>query len=123
MLKGKTILVVDDEPDLRDLLSEELQLAGGKVLTAENGLQALEVISKNVIDLVISDLRMNNGDGLTIINGVEKMNSPKPKVVILTGYMDDDDAMVSKKAHAVLQKPIKWQNLIEIVGQAIAKEK
>ena len=123
MLKSKVVLVVDDEPDLRDLLSEELQLAGCRVLTAECGNEALKVIAENKIDLVITDLKMSNGDGTIILASVEKMKDPKPKIVILTGYMGDDDAEIVSKAHAVLQKPIKWQNLIEIVSHAIANRK
>jgi len=123
LLKGKVVLVVDDEEDLRELISEELKLAECRVLTAKNGHEALKIIAENKIDLVITDLRMNNGDGKFIIEGVERLEKHRPKIVVLTGYMGEEDADIVKKAHAVLHKPIKWQNLINIVEQVIAKKK
>ena len=63
MFEGKTILVVDDEPDLREITSFELEYNGASVITAAGGYEALDIIKKNKINLVISDVRMPDGSG------------------------------------------------------------
>jgi hemerythrin-like metal-binding protein len=84
---NETILVVDDEEDLRELAENSLQMLGYRVQTAENGLQALDIIAKNSeIDLLFSDVVMPGG-----INGyelAEKVTTDHPQVKILlsSGY-------------------------------------
>ena len=60
LLVGKQVLVVDDEPNLRRVLSAQLSRDGYEVHTAEDGVEALRVLEEHHIDLVITDLRMPN---------------------------------------------------------------
>ena len=57
-IKDLTILVVDDEPDLGELVAFEFELVGANVLSASNGKGALELVQNNSIDVVVSDIRM-----------------------------------------------------------------
>ncbi len=122
MQNSLVILVVDDEVDLRDLIAEEFEMSGYTVTRAGSGNEALAHLSKQHFDAIITDLRMDNGDGRLIIETVDKMSGHKPLVFLISGYVDDEDPKVLAKAYAILQKPIKWQKLTEIVGIALGKK-
>ncbi|GIL16500.1 MAG: hypothetical protein BroJett040_02510 [Oligoflexia bacterium] len=88
MLKGKRILVVDDEPDLRDILKDEFEFCGATVAIAENGKEALHLIKETTFDLILSDIRMPGGDGVTLAKEVKAMNHSKPVMMLITGFAD-----------------------------------
>ncbi|MBX2994609.1 MAG: response regulator [Bdellovibrionaceae bacterium] len=88
MLQGKAILVVDDEPDLREILCDEFQLEGAEVNNAPNGQEALKKVEANPPDIVVSDLRMPGGDGVTLAKELKNRNAVSPLVVLMTGFAD-----------------------------------
>jgi len=76
---AKRILVVDDEPDILELLVEELEFEGFSAVAASSGNQALEILQKESFDAVISDYKMPNGNGkvvLDYVNSDECKSSP-----------------------------------------------
>jgi len=81
-MKDKQILVVDDEPKMRRVLEIMLQKMGHKVFSAGNGLEALAVFAANAIDLVITDLRMPEMDGIELLASLRKQESDVPVMVI-----------------------------------------
>lgn len=85
---GKTILVVDDEPDLREILKDEFLLEGAKVFEAENGRKALEIIKSEKINIVVSDIRMPGGDGVTLAREIKKLSGERPILYLITGFAD-----------------------------------
>lgn len=112
-LKGKKILIVDDEPDLRDLLAEEFLHHGCEILEAANGQLALDCILKNKIDVVISDVRMPDMDGTLLLEKIRELDPVKPFVFLLTGYADIDvKEAIEKGARALFLKPIDWRKLV-----------
>ncbi len=88
MFAGKKILVVDDEPDLREILRDEFELGGAQVTEAVNGVDALKKVEATDFDLVISDIRMPGGDGFTFAKAVKQRNPRRPAVVLITGFAD-----------------------------------
>ena len=87
---GKLVLVVDDDPDARDLVSRSLGSIGMKVDTAENGAQALEQVSED-IDLIVLDLSMPVMDGFEFLSKFNEMElNKKPRIVIFSGMSMDD---------------------------------
>jgi CheY-like chemotaxis protein len=88
MLQGKSILVVDDEPDLREILCDEFQLEGARVSNAPNGQEALKQVQSGFFDIVVSDLRMPGGDGVTLAKALKARSSMSPLVVLMTGFAD-----------------------------------
>jgi CheY-like chemotaxis protein len=85
------ILVVDDEPKLRDIVSRALTKLGHQCLTATNGEEAVETMSKKSVDLVITDLKMPKMGGLGLIKWLRKVRPDTP-VIIMTGYADVESA-------------------------------
>ncbi|MFN7728103.1 MAG: response regulator [Bdellovibrio sp.] len=88
MLQGKSILVVDDEPDLREILCDEFELEGARVSNASNGQEALKQVQAGSFDVVVSDLRMPGGDGVTLTRALKARSSRSPVVVLMTGFAD-----------------------------------
>ena len=80
-----TILVVDDEESIRILFREELEEEGYKVITAENGVKALEMIKRERPDLVTLDIKMPGEDGLEILREIREIDYNLP-VIICSAY-------------------------------------
>lgn len=116
VLKGKTLLVVDDETDLRDIVASELEFMGAKVFQAENISNAQKILSQNHIDLIVSDIRMPGGTGIDLLDVVKAKNTDVPPVILITGFADitTEDAF-HKGAEALLNKPFKLDDLIKMV--------
>ena len=79
----RRILVVDDEPEIRDLLRDSLTRAGYEVLDAPDGKQAIEMLRKQTFDVVISDILMPEKDGLEVIMYLQR-ESPMTKCIAIS---------------------------------------
>ena len=83
------ILVVDDEELLREILVETFAMHGADVDAAEGGNQAFEKIKATHYDIVITDVRMPNGDGIALLTQINAMDrSTKPKLFVCSAYSD-----------------------------------
>src|SRR5262245_52565869 len=87
-LKGKRILIADDEKDLREILADELRYCGCEVAEAENGKTAYALLESQPFDLIISDIRMPGGDGIELLKAVRKRDPKLPPLVLISGYSD-----------------------------------
>ena len=86
-LNNKVILVVDDESELREAISFDLKKRGCTVYEAANGTEAFEVVKKHKIDIVISDVRMPNGDGIFLLKKFEKFFKKSPLFYLLRALL------------------------------------
>jgi DNA-binding NtrC family response regulator len=84
-MEKMNILIVDDEPSLRETLSETLRGCGYAVETAQNGAEALQKFSSGGFSLVITDMRMPKTGGMDLLRGVKKI-SPATPVIVITAY-------------------------------------
>lgn len=118
ILNGKTLLVVDDEADLRDIVASELEFMGSRVLQAENIKSAEKLLLENKIDLVVSDIRMPGGTGVDLLNFIKHKNVMSPPIILITGFADItlEDAL-DKGAEALMNKPFKLDELIHAVAR------
>jgi len=103
----KTILLVDDEADIREVLKISLSDIGYEVLTAENGANALNIFKNTDIPVVITDIKMPGIDGIELLRKIKREN-PDTEVIMLTGHGDLDLAIKSLKYEATdfITKPI-----------------
>ena len=114
-----TILVVDDEQMMRDLLSKILTRDGYNVLTAEDGQAALEVLEKSTVDLIISDMKMPRLNGFELLKVVKK-DHPGIGIIMMTAYGDTytvKDALLLG-ADEYITKPFKSFEVSLIVERA-----
>lgn len=113
------ILVVDDEPILRLALSADLKRRGFDVLLAENGRDAYEIVRKENVDLILSDVRMPGGDGIELLDRIKDFDTRKPVVFFVTGFSDMSlEEAYHRGAEAVFNKPFDRQVLFDSVLQA-----
>jgi len=108
-----TILVVDDEPNYQIVLSELLREEGFEVFTAGNGKEALKIISGTDVDLIITDMRMPELDGLGLLEEVKTLNPDLP-VIMVTAFGEVEMAVAAMKAGAFnyLTKPFNNDELV-----------
>jgi DNA-binding NtrC family response regulator len=114
-----TILVVDDEHAQRETLAGFLVKKGYAVEKAGSGSDAIEAVTKHPIDLVLTDYRMPDTDGLTVLREVKAIN-PQVDVIIMTAYGSIESATEAMKSGAIdyLTKPINLDELELVIGKA-----
>ncbi|MDF1664949.1 MAG: response regulator, partial [Planctomycetota bacterium] len=116
------VLVVDDEPSLRLVLSNEIEDFGHRVSQAGSGMEALKIFKSESIDICILDLKMPGMDGL---EALQKMKAIQPlvEVIILTGHGSLDSAIEAMKAGAYdfLTKPCPLTELEMLIEKALEK--
>ncbi|OUD15569.1 sigma 54-interacting transcriptional regulator [Thioflexithrix psekupsensis] len=117
---AKTILIVDDDEDLRRLLGLRLKSAGYQVVTAESGEQALAHLSITQPQLVITDLQMSGMDGLTFFRQLHQQRPALP-VLILTAHGTIPSAVTALQegVFCYLTKPFEPDELLEQVAKAL----
>ncbi len=119
------VLVVDDEPDVRDLLVEYFREAGHEVSSAADGTEAVADITRNPTKygLVISDLQLPGIDGLGVLKAAKAAN-PSVAVIIVTGYASVDSAVraVRLGAYDYLTKPFTLGQIEVIVSRAAERQ-
>jgi len=119
--KGK-ILVLDDDPVVTLSCKRILGGEGYNIVTAANGKEALEWIEKEEFDLLISDIRLPDINGITVLKE-SKIIQPKLDVVIITGYPNLEDAKESVKLGALeyIEKPFTPDFMINVAGKIFDK--
>lgn len=115
-----TILLIDDEQDIRDCLGEMLTGSGYTVLSSGDGLSALELLRGRAVDLVITDHSMPGMDGTEFVRCLRETNSRMP-VVYMTGVVGLDDYLHARDLGITcyVQKPVSARELLKIVQDAV----
>ena len=121
-MKTRKILIVDDEPIARDNLAHILKKDGYSPLLAENGQRAIDILEKEEVDLVLTDLRMPGLDGMSVLTETKNL-WPSTEVVVITGYASVDTAVEAMRqgAYHYISKPFKINELRAIVEKALEK--
>jgi len=116
----ETILVVDDEPELLNLCSTMLQQYGYKTFTADNAFQALAILKKESVDLMLSDVIMPDTDGFKLANAVQK-KYPKIKIQLISGFSDNRHVNSSDKSlnDNLIHKPYNSQVLLTRIRELL----
>ena len=118
--KPARLLLVDDDPGLLKLLGMRLVSEGYSVVTAESGPEALRVLGREQVDLVISDLRMDEMDGLQLFSEIQKGHPGMP-VIILTAHGSIPDAVAATQqgVFSFLTKPVDKDALYKAIDEAL----
>ncbi len=124
MATGK-IIIIEDEEENREILAIHLRRAGYQVIETMNGRQAKEEMDgcdeQSPVNLIITDIRMPEVNGVEIVDYVNK-NFPDIPVVVVTGFADNElsDQLVEKGVKSVLVKPVEKNFLLKVVAEAMA---
>jgi two-component system response regulator PilR (NtrC family) len=118
------ILVVDDEKGMREFLSIMLKKEGHTAVTAKDGQEAIDMLLKDVFDLVITDVKMPNKGGVEVLKAVKESN-PDTVVIMMTAYATAETAVEAMKegAYDYIMKPFKVDEIKVIVSNALEKRR
>lgn len=118
-----TVMIVDDEELIRNMIHKSLSKTGYKVLEAENGKQALEIVEKESIDLIIADLVMPEKGGLELIMELNN-NYPDIKKIAISGKLPVENESIHGLAEefgvlAVFSKPLEIFDLLKVLKSLV----
>jgi DNA-binding NtrC family response regulator len=118
------ILIVDDEEATRIALSRLLEKENLLPYCASSGEEALEVLKKNPIDIIISDLKLPNMSGIDLLRAV-KVRLPNISFILITGYATIQNAVMAMKAGAYdyILKPLKFDELKKVILKAVDQQR
>jgi len=122
-VNGQKILVVDDEPDLLTAVQKILQKEGLSIITADNAKNALKLMEKHKISIVISDMVMPDMDGVALLRTVKK-NYPDIEFILLTAFGSVEKAVEAMRygAYDFIAKPFKRVTLLKVIQKALEKQ-
>jgi DNA-binding NtrC family response regulator len=122
-VEAKFILIVDDEEGIRESLEKVLGKAGYRTKTASSGNEALSFLSTQPVDIVLTDLKMPDGDGIQLLKNVKKKFADI-EVILLTGYGTIETAVEAMKegAYDFITKPPKKAVILSAVERAIERQ-
>ena len=114
------VLVVDDDPAVRDVVTSMLETAGYEVTKAGDGRQALAVLSRIPIDVVITDLVMPEQEGIETIKLIRR-DYPQARVIAMSGAFGGDYLRIAGYlgAHGTLAKPLQLATVLKVVAEAM----
>lgn len=118
----RRILVIDDEPDMCDLMEEALSSVGYDVSTVEDGATAVELAKGEAFDLAITDQRMPGMSGIDTLSRLKQIDPDLP-VIVLASYVSDEAARRLREdgAARIVDKPVSLADLLRAVEVAIRK--
>lgn len=119
-MKGKSILLIDDDKSLRRVLEYQLVEVGYRVLTADSGIMGLDIFQENEVDLVITDLQMPEMDGMELLKRVKAISSDA-MVIVITAYGSIPSAVEAIRLGAFdyITKPFDKNELKLKVGKCL----
>lgn len=120
-MKKPLTLVVDDEPDIRELLTITLHRMGIKTISAKDLAMARSLLKQQPFDLCLTDMKLPDGDGLELVDYLQSVDKPIP-VAVITAHGNMDTAIKAMKAGAFdfISKPVDLTVLRQIVTKALA---
>jgi DNA-binding response OmpR family regulator len=121
----KTILIVEDDPDVLSMMIKHLAHLGYDVITASDGMEGLKQLEEGGYDLVITDIVMPYVSGVGVVSTLKEKH-PHIPVIAITGYgKEPEAAAVEMKADLVLAKPVKMSilrdRIVQLLGSADKK--
>ena len=123
-MKKRNVLIVDDDPDVLSMLERLLKKLEYNPFVAKNGEEAVQIIDRNKIDVVVSDLVMSEMGGMELLKRVKSRKGDVPFVMI-TGHPTIETAVeaIKKGAYDYLLKPISKDDLVLSINRALEKKR
>jgi DNA-binding NtrC family response regulator len=118
------ILFVDDDRDILSMVEQYLTIKGYDVTTVDNGIEAVGIVKEKQIDIVFTDYKMPEFNGLELLVAIKKYR-PQTEVIIVTGYGSMESAIQAMKfgSYDYLQKPFKLDHLRLIIDRIVEEKK
>lgn len=123
-MSAPRILFVDDDRDILAMVEQYLTIKGYDVITVDNGIEALAIVKEKQIDIVFTDYKMPEFNGLELLVAIKKYR-PRTEVIIVTGYGSMESAIQAMRfgSYDYLQKPFKLDHLKLIIDRIVEETK
>lgn len=118
---SEKVLLVDDEKEFLEIMSQRMSAIGMEVTTASSAKQALSILEKKTFDAIVMDFQMPEMDGMEALKAIKNKN-PELQIILLTGYATVEKTVEAMKIGATdfLEKPADLESLSEKIKQAKA---
>jgi len=115
----KRVLIVDDEEDIRNILKDQFEELHYEVVTASNGQIALDKTLESSFDVIVSDIRMPEMDGLTLVKNIRETNKEVP-IYLVTAFSEysEKDILVLGVS-AIIFKPFDADEIVEVIDHKV----
>lgn len=117
------MMIVDDEIGILKLLKEVFELRGWETITTPTGLNVMQTLEKEPIDVMLLDIKLPNGSGIDVLKSV-KEKYPKLPVIMFTGFGYENNMVnesISLGASGYVSKTVPIQELIEVINNTLIK--
>lgn len=123
MIENIRLIIVDDEEQFLELMLKRLKKRGINALSAGDGKSCLSILEQQPIDVVVTDVKMPNMNGIELLSHIKK-KYPDIEVILLTGHLSTSDGIEGIKLGAFdyLSKPVEFDHLLSKIKQAYEKE-
>lgn len=118
---GASILIIDDDSDVRSFVAEMLKTAGYKVRQAKNGLGGIEQVRRDVPDVALVDFAMPEMNGAEVAEAIREI-SPDQKIIFITGYAESAALEATAPDAPVIRKPFRADELVRCIDQILAAD-
>jgi DNA-binding NarL/FixJ family response regulator len=124
LLRKPNILIIDDEPEICDLLANHLSEKGMRVHKFSDPTKVMDCLADHKIDVIISDIRMPKMDGLQLLTEIRKIYHYTPPILFLTGFSSkgDTEKVMNLGAVALLEKPIDMDKIVGAILENFVEE-
>jgi DNA-binding response OmpR family regulator len=118
----RSILVIDDDPDMRHVLSDFLERSGYRVIEASNGQEAIFIAESEPVDVVILDKEMPGMNGLEVLSFFRR-RSPSLPIIFITAFggREDEDESRRRGAWRYIEKPFRVATVVDAVHSVLEK--
>jgi signal transduction histidine kinase len=117
-----SVLVVDDDSNMRESIADNLDLAGYDVVAADSGASAMEAVAKKFFDVILMDYNLTDATGIDVIKNIRKVNS-ESQIIMLTAHASLDTAVaaIQESVFDFLAKPVEFDRLKHAISGAVKK--
>lgn len=125
-MAGERILIIEDEPDITELIKNRVESAGYKTIAAYDGVEGLEMAKKEMPDLILLDILMPRMDGITVAMRLKKMDETKHiPIIICSVTKGPDEEGLTKKIGVddYLYKPLNAEELLGKIKKVLKKKR
>lgn len=116
----KNLLIVDDETQICEMMADLFESRGYNITIAHSGNSGAECFKNSSFDLVLSDVRMPDGDGFDLAREIAAIDPDFKKIIFITGYLDVENTPLPNNVLKFFKKPVRFKELITYVEEALA---
>ncbi|PIK14843.1 MAG: hypothetical protein CES88_10940 [Halobacteriovorax sp. JY17] len=118
----KSILIVDDEVQICEMMADLLESRGYSIQMAHSGNEGVKLFQQSSFDLIVSDVRMPDGDGFELARQIGEIDENFKKIIFVTGYLDVETTPIPGNVKKYFKKPVRFKELISFIEELLDED-